>query len=85
MLAEREKDIFDKGNTGAPGGIWSRRSATSASNCTVSAPRSDCSSSVVVAPTIAVETTGLHSSQASATSAGFAPAPQLHVGDQLGR
>jgi hypothetical protein len=37
------------------------------------APRSHCSSSIVVAPTIMVETTGFGSSQASATSAGFAP------------
>jgi hypothetical protein len=54
-----------------PRQIWSSRSTTSASNCTISEPRSDCSSWIVLAPTIVVETPGLRNSQPSATSTGF--------------
>jgi hypothetical protein len=69
----RPYQAYACGASPGPGQIRSSRSTTSASNCTVSAPRSDCSSSIVVAPTIVVETTRLRSSQASATSAGFRP------------
>jgi hypothetical protein len=69
----RPYQAYACGASPGPGQIRSSRATTSASNCTVSAPRSDCSSSIVVAPTIVVETTVLRSSQASATSAGFAP------------
>ena len=41
------------------------------SNCTESAPRSACSSSIVIAPTIVEDTTGLRSSHANATAAGL--------------
>jgi hypothetical protein len=69
----RPHQAYAWGASPGPGQICSSRSATSASSCTDSAPRSDCSSSIVVAPTTVVATTGFRSSQASATSAGFAP------------